>query len=58
MYFKRSSNMDVAHENQLSKIRQNIKQKSGNNEETNIFPKVGIVFIDDISDSKKTLKIL
>ena len=49
--------MDIAHESQLSEIIQNIKQKPENSKDTSIFPKkVGIVFIDDISDYKKTLK--
>jgi hypothetical protein len=49
--------MGIAPESHLAANTQKIKQKSGNNDETNIFPKkVGIIFIDDISDSKKTLK--
>ena len=49
--------MDIAHESQLSEIIQNIKQKPENTKDTSIFPKkIGIVFIDDISDSKNTLK--
>jgi hypothetical protein len=49
--------MDIAHESQLSEIIQNIKQKPENSKDTSIFPKkIGIVFIDDISDSKKILK--
>ena len=47
--------MGIAHESQLSEITQKIKQKSGNNDETNVFLwKVGIVFLADVSDSKKT----
>ncbi|MGH9980321.1 MAG: hypothetical protein ACRD6U_02065 [Nitrososphaeraceae archaeon] len=49
--------MDIAPESHLAENTQKIKQKSGNNDETNIFPKkVGIIFIDDISDSKNTIK--
>ena len=48
--------MDSAHENQSSETREKIKNRAENNEETNTLPKqIGIVFIEDVSDSKKTL---
>lgn len=48
--------MDSAHENQSSETIEKIKNRAENNEETNTLPKkIGIVFIEDASDSKKTL---